>query len=133
MSSPLVDSAVEAMEKYTGVERGYRRAHARGLVCAARFTATPALRSLTTAEHFQGAAIPALVRLSNASGSPHAPDRMSPTVGKVLGLAVRFQLPSGAVASWAAANCRRSWPARPRISYGLRARKSRRCSVSPIR
>lgn len=104
MRSPLVDSAVEAMEKYTGVERGYRRAHARGLVCAATFAATPAMRALTTAEHFQGAAIPAQVRLSNASGSPHAPDRMSPTVGKVLGLAVRFQLPSGAVASWAAAN-----------------------------
>jgi catalase len=44
------------------------------------------------------------VRLSNASGSPHAPDRASATVGKVLGLAVRFALPSGGVASWAAAN-----------------------------
>jgi catalase len=104
LSSPLVNSAVEAMEKYTGVERGYRRAHPRGLVCAATFTATPELRALTTAEHFQGATIPTHVRLSNASGSPHAPDRMSPTVGKVLGLAVRFTLPSGAVASWAAAN-----------------------------
>ena len=48
--------------------------------------------------------MPAQVRLSNAAGSPNAPDRASPTVGKVLGLAVRFQLPSGAVASWAAAN-----------------------------
>lgn len=104
MSSPLVDSAVEAMEKFTGVERGYRRAHPRGLVCAATFTATQELRALTTAEHFQGAPIATQVRLSNASGSPHAPDRQSPTVGKVLGLAVRFQLPSGKVASWAAAN-----------------------------
>lgn len=104
MSSPLVDSAVEAMEKYTGAERGYRRAHPRGLVCAATFTATREMRALTTAEHFQGAPIATQVRLSNASGGPHAPDRLSPTVGKVLGLAARFMLPSGRVASWAAAN-----------------------------
>jgi catalase len=104
VSAPLVDSAVEAMETYTGVERGYRRAHPRGLVCTATFTATPALRALTTAAHFQGAPVATQVRLSNASGSPRAPDRVSPTVGKVLGLAVRFALPSGGVASWAAAN-----------------------------
>lgn len=104
MSSPLVDQAVEVMEKYTGTQPGYRRAHPRGLVCTGSFVATPALRALSRAEHFQGGVIAAQVRLSNAAGSPHAPDRASPTVGKVLGLAVRFHLPSGAVASWAAAN-----------------------------
>jgi catalase len=104
LSSPLVDQAVAAMEKYTGTKPGYRRAHPRGLVCSATFVATPALGALSSAEHFQGDAIPAQVRLSNAAGSPLAPDRASPTVGKVLGLAVRFRLPSGAVASWAAAN-----------------------------
>ena len=91
------------MEKYTGVERGYRRAHPRGLVCRGSFAAAPAVRELTTAEHLQGAVVPALVRLSNAAGSPHAPDHASGS-GQVLGLAVRFQLPSGAVATWAAAN-----------------------------
>jgi len=44
-----------------------------------------------------------LVRLSNAAGSPRAPDHVSST-GQVLGLAVRFELPSGKVASWAAVN-----------------------------
>jgi catalase len=100
----LVEPAVGAMERYTGVERGYRRAHPRGLVCHGSFVATPAARELTSAEHFQGAVVPAQVRLSNAAGSPHAPDRASPRAGAVLGLAVRFQLPSGGVASWAAAN-----------------------------
>jgi catalase len=104
LSRALVESAVDAMENYTGVERGYRRAHARGLVCRASFDAAPAARELSSAEHFQGGVVAAQVRLSNASGSPHAPDRASDRAGKVLGLAVRFQLPSGAVASWAAAN-----------------------------
>jgi catalase len=96
----LVDSAIDAMEKYTGVERGYRRAHARGLVCGGSFLATPAACELSKAEHFQGDVVPVQVRLSNAAGSPHASDHAA----KVLGLAVRFQLPSGRVASWAAAN-----------------------------
>ena len=104
LAGALVESAVDAMETYTGVECGYRRAHPRGLVCRGSFQATPEARELSIAEHLQGAVVPAQVRLSNASGSPHAPDRASDRVGKVLGLAVRFHLSSGAVASWAAAN-----------------------------
>jgi catalase len=103
MAEP-VQEAIQAMEAYTDAEKGYRRAHSRGLVFHATFTPAPDAHALTTAEHFQGPPIPTLVRLSNASGSPYAPDRMSPRTGKVLGLAVRFSLPSGAVASWAAAN-----------------------------
>lgn len=104
MIHPLVESAVDAMEMYTGALRGYRRAHPRGLVCCGSFRAAPAMRELTTAEHFQGAVVPVAVRLSNASGSPHAPDRVSARVGAVLGLAIRFNLPSGEIAAWAAAS-----------------------------
>jgi catalase len=104
LSQALVEPAVDAMEKFTSVERGYRRAHARGLVCGGSFQAAPEARALSGAEHFQGAAVPAQVRLSNASGSPHAPDRAFGRAGRVLGLAVRFHLSSGAVASWAAVN-----------------------------
>jgi len=100
LSHALVETAVEAMEKYTGAVRGYRRAHGRGLVCRGSFQATPAVRELSGAEHLQGAVVPAEVRLSNAAGSPHASDHAS----KVLGLAVRFHLPSGKIASWAATN-----------------------------
>jgi catalase len=56
------------------------------------------------AEHFQGGSIRVAVRMSNGTASAFAPDRESDTVGKVLGLAVRFQLASGKVASWAAVN-----------------------------
>ncbi|HYH95016.1 catalase family peroxidase [Hyalangium sp.] len=99
-----VQEAVTAMEEHTGVVKGYRRAHPRGLVFHATFTPAPEARALTTAEHFQGSPVHALVRLSNAAGSPHAPDRASDREGKVLGLAVRFDLASGGHATWAAAN-----------------------------
>lgn len=102
--SDLVQDAVHAMEAYTGAEKGYRRAHPRGLVFHATFTPSAEARALTTAEHFQGPPVHTLVRLSNASGSPHAPDRVSDRTGKVLGLAVRFDLTSGRHATWAAAN-----------------------------
>jgi catalase len=100
----LVLPAVDGLEKYTGARAGYRRAHARGLVARGTFQATPEARALTTAEHLQGALIPVQVRLSNASGNPFAPDRESPSVGRTVGLGVRFLLPSGGTASWAAVN-----------------------------
>jgi catalase len=52
----------------------------------------------------QGAAIPCLVRLSNASSNPCSPDRNDPKSGRVLGLAIRFELPSGATPTWAGIN-----------------------------
>ncbi|HVR64487.1 MAG TPA: catalase family peroxidase [Polyangia bacterium] len=95
---------IEAIEKYGGSQAGYRRAHARGIVLRGTFEAAPQARALTVAEHFQGAAIPVQVRLSNAAANPFAPDRGSPSVGRTLGLSVRFVLPSGAAASWAGVN-----------------------------
>lgn len=97
-----VHEAMRVMEAHTGVEKGYRRAHARGIVFHATFTPSAEVRSLTTAEHFQGPSVHALVRLSNAAGSPYVPDRMSDRKGRVLGLAVRFELASGGLATWAA-------------------------------
>ncbi|HEY2899745.1 MAG TPA: catalase family peroxidase [Polyangia bacterium] len=96
--------AIQVMEESTGTKAGYRRAHARGLVVRGTFQATPAAAALTVAEHFQGAAVPVQIRLSNAAGNPFAPDRQSSSTGRALGLGVRFGLPSGAVASWAAVN-----------------------------
>jgi catalase len=96
--------AIEVIEKSTGTCPGYRRAHARGLVLHGAFQPTAEARGLTTAEHFQGSSIPTQIRLSNASGNPFANDRMSASKGKALGLAVRFKLPSGGTASWAAVN-----------------------------
>lgn len=98
------ESALDILEAVTKTKPGYRRAHARGIVVRATFQATPIAKNLSSAEHFQGSPIPCLVRFSNSSGNPCAPDRTSPTVGKVLGMAIRFDLPSGAAATWAGIN-----------------------------
>ena len=99
-----IGPAMEAMEKHAGARPGYRRAHARGLVLRGTFQATSAARALTTAEHFAGAVVPVQVRFSNAGGNPFAADRASAKTGKAVGMAIRFLLPSGAAASWAAVN-----------------------------
>jgi catalase len=96
--------AVSLIESVAKTPKGYRRAHARGLVTRGTFVASPEAKVLTVAEHLRGETIPCLVRFSNASGNPCAPDRMSDKAGRVLGLAIRFDLPSGAKATWGAIN-----------------------------
>lgn len=90
-----VERVLFNMETYLGCVPGYRRAHARGVSFRGRFEATPDARTLTTAEHLQGDEIPVVVRFSNGAGSPYFADRTSARRGTVLGLAVRFALPSG--------------------------------------
>lgn len=104
MTDARVRQAVTAMEEHTNTVPGYRRAHPRGVGLLATFTPTAAMPPVTTAEHFAGPPVPAVVRLSNAAGSPYAPDRKPDGHGVTLGLAIRFDLPSGAKATWAAAN-----------------------------
>jgi catalase len=92
------------MERATNTERGFRRAHARGIAMDGVFTATRAAQELTRAKHFQGGQIPTNVRLSNAAGSPYAADVHPSGRGATLGLAVCFQLSSTATTTWAAAS-----------------------------
>ncbi|MGH2839538.1 MAG: catalase [Solirubrobacteraceae bacterium] len=99
-----VEQAMSVLEKYAGAVPGFRRAHARAVAFAGQFTPTGEVADLTTAEHFGGASIPAVVRLSNGSANPYQVDRQSPKNGAVLGLAVRFELPSGGHAAWASLN-----------------------------
>lgn len=92
-----VMKAMDVLEHYGPALPSFRRAHARGIGLRGHFTATPEAAALTTAEHLQGERIEAVVRLSNGAPSPYAPDRKA-----VLGLGVRFELPSsGDVAAWA--------------------------------
>ncbi len=91
-----VQRAIDVMERYGGTVPGFRRAHGRGIVCRGYFSATPEVAALTTAEHMQGDRIETVVRLSNSASSPYAADRKT-----VLGLGVRFELPSGGHAAWA--------------------------------
>lgn len=112
---------MDLMERNLGFVPGFRRAHGRGIGLRGTFTATPEAAKLTTAEHMQGGVIDVVARMSNGAGTPHAVDRSSRKKGSVLGLAVRFELPSGASAQWAALNIE-SFPARkPDDFIGLTA------------
>jgi catalase len=112
---------MDLMEENLGYVPGFRRAHARGIGLRGRFVATPAAAELTTAEHMQGGEIAVIARLSNGAGTPYAVDRTSEKKGGVLGCAVRFELPSGGHAAWAALNIDR-FPARvPDHFIGLTA------------
>ncbi len=102
--TPTPEAAVSLIEKIAATKPGYRRAHARGLVLRGSFQAADAARTLTKAEHFQGLPVPCLVRFSNASANPCAPDRSGPNEGRVLGMAIRFELPSGGASTWAGIN-----------------------------
>lgn len=105
------DEAVRVMEAYTGAEAGYRRAHPRGIGVRGHFVADPDVSRWSVADVLQGGRTDVVVRLSNASGSPHAADRLSARRGAVLGLAVRFAPASGGFSTWAASNLS-SFPAR---------------------
>jgi catalase len=107
MSDPdprVVAAAMSAMEKYTGVVPGYRRAHSRGQGFVGSFEATGAVAGLTVAEHLQGDRVSVVVRLSNGAGSPYAGDLASSRRGITLGLGIEFALPSGGHATWGAPN-----------------------------
>jgi catalase len=104
MADPAPAAFLDLIERVSGSLPGYRRAHSRGLGLRGSFTASEAARALTVAEHFQGGSVPCTVRFSNASGNPCVPDRLSPATGRVMGMAVRFSLPSGKTATWAAIN-----------------------------
>jgi catalase len=112
-SDALVRHCLHNIERYEGYKPGFRRAHARGFAFRGSFTATPAAAELTTAEHMQGQPVGTVVRLSNAGVNPYNPDRVSSSRGAVVGLAVRFELPSGARAEWVSISIARFPPRNP--------------------
>lgn len=86
------EQLIDAIEPaYGGPHKGFRTLHAKGRFYTGSFTATPEATALSRAGHLQGAAVPALVRLSDGSGHPNARDAMP----DVRGLAVSFELPDG--------------------------------------
>ena len=94
---------MDVLDRYGGALPSFRRAHARGVGVRGHFTATPEVAALTTAEHMQGDRIETVLRLSNSSTSPHSGDRKT-----VLGMGVRFELPSGGHSAWAALTIERA-------------------------
>jgi catalase len=70
----LAEQAVEAVGDIYGRHAGYRAVHAKGILCAGTFTATPEAARLTRAAHMQGEPIEVTVRFSNAGGDPNEHD-----------------------------------------------------------
>jgi catalase len=85
------DRAVDTFNKGFGRHPGFRSLHARGRFYTATFTATPEAGALCRAAHLSGEPVRTLVRLSNGSGNPNAPDR----VPDVRGMAVSFRPAEG--------------------------------------
>ena len=87
----LPEQAVNAVGEIFGRHSGHRAVHAKGVLCAGTFTATPAAARLTRAAHMQGEPVEVTVRFSNASGDPDAPDGIPD--GR--GMATKLYLPDG--------------------------------------
>src|SRR5437660_1040725 len=88
MAKQLHEELVDAFDALFGGHAGTRAAHAKGVCCEARFTATPEAASLTRAPHMQGTPVSATVRFSNGSGDPTAHDNGRDPRG----MAVKFHL-----------------------------------------
>lgn len=88
------EQTVDTLEKLSGgPHAGFRANHAKGIVVTGSFTADAAAKTLTKAEHLQGAKVPVTVRFSNATGVPTLPDA-DPNASPH-GIAIRFTAPSG--------------------------------------
>ena len=84
---------VDVVNELYGAHPHTRAAHAKGVYCAATFTAAAGAATLSRAAHLGGGPVPALVRFSNGSGDPANSDG-SPD-GR--GMAVKFDLGGGEV------------------------------------
>lgn len=91
-SGDLSERLVDGLNATYGSHPGYRAAHAKGVLCAAEFTATGQAAALSRAPHLSGPQVRAHVRFSNGSGDPSVADG----VRDARGMAVKFYLPDGA-------------------------------------
>jgi catalase len=76
-----------------GIHTGFRFMHAKGIVVSGTFKPTPEAKSLSSAAHFSGPAVPVTVRFSNAPGVPVNADNSQGSGPR--GMAIRFNIPGG--------------------------------------
>jgi catalase len=91
--TPVEVQAVDALNKLYGVHPGFRANHAKGIVVAGSFKASPGAAALSKAVMFDGSTIPITLRFSDAGGIPNIPDA-SP-LANPHGMAIKFHLPDG--------------------------------------
>src|SRR5438067_12675170 len=89
--SDLSERLVDGINATYGSHARHRAAHAKGVLCAATFTATPEASTISRAAHLAGQSVRAHVRFSNGSGNPGVADG----VRDARGMAVKFYLPDG--------------------------------------
>lgn len=87
-SDELSERLVDSLNASYGAHSGHRAAHAKGVLCAARFTPSAGAAGLSRAAHLAGPEVRAHVRFSNGSGDPTASDAARD--GR--GIAVKFYL-----------------------------------------
>jgi catalase len=87
----FAEEVVDAINEISGTHQGSRAAHAKGMLLAGSFTATPEAGALTSAAHMQGEPVRVTVRFSNGGGDPGIPDYAR----EGRGMAVKFYLPDG--------------------------------------
>src|SRR5262245_61576596 len=90
---PIEQQLVDAMNKVFGVHPGFRANHAKGIVVAGSFKASPEASRLSRAVLFNGSPIPATVRFSDSTGIPNIPDAAGDA--NPHGMAIKFHLPDG--------------------------------------
>jgi catalase len=90
---PVATQAVDALNKVYGTHPGFRANHAKGVVVAGSFKASPEAAKLSKAILFSGKNIPVTVRFSDAGGVPNIPDG-SPDANPH-GMAIKYHQPNG--------------------------------------
>jgi catalase len=88
----LSNDIIEGFDKVDGgVHRGFRPAHAKGILLTGVFTPSSEAASLTRAPHVQPGSTPVTVRFSDFAGIPTVPDN-DPQGASPRGCAIRFHL-----------------------------------------
>jgi catalase len=85
----VIAQLVETMRALAGAHPGFRPVHAKGIVCAGIFRASPDAVRISRAPHLKGQAVSTIIRFANSSGNPDVHDGLA----GVRSLAVKFQLP----------------------------------------
>lgn len=96
MPEQLYQEVIDAFEALFGKHPGFRRAHAKGVVCKRTFVPASTAVDFCRAPHLQGPPVPVTVRFSNFTGLPELPDNDPQSNPR--GMAIRFQA-SGAAAT----------------------------------
>jgi catalase len=92
----IATQLVDAFNRLFGAHPGMRANHAKGLVVKGSFTPTSEAASLSASPLFEGPAIEAVIRFSDATGRPDIPDGAK--AANPHGLAIKFRLRDGSEA-----------------------------------